>query len=184
MRKRFAIMVAFTLFGCAGSQTGRQGPPNCSACSALGSVAPENSNTKNSWPTHAGMEGAVAIKSLGSVAESVARLQAAIKANGLTLFATIDHTRNAANANLKLRPTVLIVFGNPKVGTQLMNASPTLGISLPMKILIYQADDNTVWVVHEAPAHLAYRHQLDGKEELLKKIADALRGLSKVAAGQ
>lgn len=134
-------------------------------------------------PGHAGMHGGVATKSSASVEETVERLESAIEKKGLSLFATIDHTANADKAGLELRPTVVVIFGNPKIGTQLMQEAPTLGINLPMKILVYEDDDGQVQVVHEDPSHLARRHGLEGQDQLLAKVSKALTGLSRQAAG-
>jgi uncharacterized protein (DUF302 family) len=83
-----------------------------------------------------------------------------IKAKGLTILARIDHSGDAAKAALKMRPTKLLIFGNPKSGTPLMIASPSVAIDLPLKALIWQDDDGEVWLSYNSPNYFegAARH--------------------------
>jgi uncharacterized protein (DUF302 family) len=104
--------------------------------------------------------GVVTIPSGHSVDQTVDRLKSALAAKGVTVFALIDHSGEAEKAGLKLRPTKLLIFGNPKAGTPLMVASPTIAIDLPLKILVWQDDSGKVWLSYNAPAWLADRHHL------------------------
>jgi len=130
------------------------------------------------------MSGGVSVESKASVAETVAALQGAIEAKGLTLFAVVDHAANAKKAGLELRPTTVVIFGNPKIGTKLMAAGQTVGLNLPMKMLVYETADGKTHVVYEDPRSLAERHGLQGIDPVLDKVSGALAGLAKAAAGQ
>ena len=104
-----------------------------------------------------------------AVAECLNRLEAVLKSKGVAVFARIDHSAEAEKAGLKMRPTQLLVFGNPKAGTPLMNASPSIAIDLPMKALAWEDESGKAWVGYNSPAYLKQRH--DVKDELVKNLA-------------
>jgi len=104
-----------------------------------------------------------------SVDETVQRLEAILKAKGIQLFAVIDHSGEAEKAGMRLRPTKLLIFGNPKVGTPLMIAAPTAAIDLPLKILVWQEDQEQVRISYNTPAWLQARHDLPA--DLVPNIA-------------
>ncbi len=104
-----------------------------------------------------------------SVDETAEKLQAILRAKGIALFALVDHSGEAAKAGMKMRPTKLLIFGNPKAGTPLMQASPSVAIDLPLKILIWEDAAGKVWVSYNSPAYLRERHHLP--EELERNIA-------------
>src|SRR5690348_7147923 len=90
--------------------------------------------------------------------ETVERLVAAVAANGMSVFARIEHGAGAAEAGLALRPTTLLIFGLARSGTPLMQAAQTIGIDLPLKALVWQDGDDAVWVGFNEPAWIAERH--------------------------
>ncbi len=92
----------------------------------------------------------------------------------LRIVAQLDHQANAASVGLKLNPTRIIMFGNPKLGTPLMQNMQTTGLDLPQKILVWQDDNDVVKVSYNDPMYLRGRHGIDGKNDLLQKINDAL----------
>jgi uncharacterized protein (DUF302 family) len=104
-----------------------------------------------------------------SVDETAEKLQAILRAKGIALFALVDHSGEAAKAGMKMRPTKLLIFGNPKAGTPLMQASPSIAIDLPLKILIWEDAAGKVWVSYNSPTYLRERHHLP--EELERNIA-------------
>jgi uncharacterized protein (DUF302 family) len=104
--------------------------------------------------------GIISISSRYSVAESAARISAALQAKGITVFAVIDQSLEAERVGLALRPTQLIIFGDPKAGTPLMNASPSLAIDLPLKALIWEDAGGKVRVSYNSPRYLQRRHAL------------------------
>src|SRR5213594_1309510 len=104
-----------------------------------------------------------------SVEQTVERLTALLHAKGVTLFALVDHSGEAAKVGMKMPPTKLLIFGNPKSGTPLMLASPSVAIDLPLKILVWEDADGRVWLSYNSPGHLQARHHLP--PELLQNIA-------------
>lgn len=96
-----------------------------------------------------------------SVGETLDRLEAVLREKGVTVFARIDHSAGAKDAGLTLRPTRLLIFGNPKAGTSLMQAAPTIGLDLPLKVLAWEDDAGKVHVVWNSPAYLIERHGLE-----------------------
>jgi uncharacterized protein (DUF302 family) len=95
-----------------------------------------------------------------SVDETVEKLKDILQAKGVTLFAVIDHSGEAEKAGLKMQPTKLLIFGNPKAGTPLMQAAPSSAIDLPLKILVWQDPQGKVWASYNSPDYLLGRHGL------------------------
>lgn len=114
-------------------------------------------------------EGIVTIASHHSVDETVEKLKGILQAKGVTVFAVVDHSGEAAKVGLAMPPTKLVIFGNPKAGTPLMLASPSTAIDLPLKILVAQDAQGKVWVSYNSPEYLAARHGLP--KDLLPNIA-------------
>jgi len=104
-----------------------------------------------------------------SVEQTVEKLKNLLQSKGITLFALVDHSGEAAKAGMKMRPTELLIFGSPKAGTPLMQAAPSTAIDLPLKILIWEDDQAKVWVSYNSPDYLKERHELP--RELLQNIA-------------
>ena len=115
--------------------------------------------------------GLVQIVSRYSVDESVRRLQAALSEKGLQIFATVDHSGEAEKVGLSMRPTKLLIFGNPKGGTPLMVAAPSLAIDLPLKALVAEDAAGKVSVTYNSPEYLQQRHGVPA--ELIKNLAGA-----------
>lgn len=113
--------------------------------------------------------GLVDLPSNRSVEETVEKLTGILKVKGITLFALVDHSGEAEKAGIKMRPTKLFVFGNPKAGTPVMLASPSSAIDLPLKILIWEDANDKVWVTYNSPIYLQERHNIPA--ELLQNIA-------------
>lgn len=126
-------------------------------------------------------EGLVQVKSQHSVVDTADKLEAALKANGMTVFNRIDHSVGAAGVGETLRPTELLIFGNPKVGTPLMKCAQSAAIDLPQKALISQDEQGTVWLSYNDPAYIQKRHAIEGCDEVLKKVSGALAKFSKAA---
>ncbi len=119
--------------------------------------------------------GVVRIASQHSVAETVAKLEAVLRAKNVKLFAIVDHSGEAESAGMKMPNTKLLIFGSPKAGTPLMLAAPSVALDLPLKVLIAEDAAGTVWVSYNAPAYLEQRHNLPA--ELLPNIA-VIEGLA------
>lgn len=126
-------------------------------------------------------EGLVIVPSAVDFETTVERFRAVIEANdALIPIAAIDHADNAAKAGLELPPTMLLMFGNPRLGTPLMHASSSVAIDLPQKVLIYE-EDGEVMVVYNDPAFIAKRHRLEGVDEQIETIRGALESMTAVA---
>jgi uncharacterized protein (DUF302 family) len=104
-----------------------------------------------------------------SVTETMNRLEAVLQVKGITIFARIDQQAEAEKVELSLRPTQLLLFGNPKAGTPLMVAEPTIALDLPLKVLAWEAADGKVWLSYNDPTYLKQRFSLS--DELVKNIA-------------
>ena len=104
-----------------------------------------------------------------SVDQTVDRLKNILQAKGVTLFALVDHSGEAEKVGMKMPPTKLLIFGNPKAGTPLMLAAPSIAIDLPLKILVWQDSQGKVWVSYNSSQYLQERHGLP--QELLANIA-------------
>ena len=128
------------------------------------------------------MEGLTTIASSFGPKKTIDRLEAEIQAKGLNVFARIDHAAAAVEAGLELRPTTLIVFGNARGGTPLMQASQTAGIDLPLKALVWQDAAGKTWLSYNEPGWIAQRHHLGVKAEVIDKLSAALSDISVRAA--
>src|SRR5437870_8628035 len=118
--------------------------------------------------------GLVHVPSKYTVPETLQRLESVVTSHGLTVFARIDFSGDAAKVGLQMRPTQLLIFGNPKAGTPLMIASPSIAIDLPLKALAWQDATGRVWLSYSTPEYLKERHGLP--DELVKNIS-AIGGL-------
>ena len=126
-------------------------------------------------------KGLIDIPSSHSVDETVTKLEGILQAKGITLFALVDHSGEAAKAGMKMRPTKLLIFGNPRAGTPVMLAAPSSAIDLPLKILVWEDDQGKVWITYNSPTYLQTRHNLPA--DLLQNIA-VIEPLAKTAAQQ
>jgi uncharacterized protein (DUF302 family) len=109
----------------------------------------------------------------GSVAEVLARLQAALDERDIEIFATVDHARAARDAGLDLSDEVVVIFGNPSVGTKLMQRNPQAGLDLPLKMLIWDQGGVT-HAAYRAPSQLAQQFELSGAEPVLVKLDEVM----------
>lgn len=126
-------------------------------------------------------EGMINVKSAHTVTATADRLEKILVSKGMTVFTRIDHAAGAQKAGKTLAPTELVIFGNPKVGTPLMQCSHSIAIDLPQKALIWQDEAGQVWFSYNDPQFLALRHNTQGCDEVLKKVAMALGNFSKKA---
>lgn len=126
-------------------------------------------------------EGVVQVKSAHPVQETADRLVSALEAKGMRVFLRVDHAAGAKQTGGTLRPTELLIFGNPEVGTPLMSCRQTIGLDLPQKALVWQDQQGAVWLSYNEPAYLARRHDLQGCEAVLEKVAAALSGFARAA---
>ena len=127
------------------------------------------------------MEGLTSIRSRFGPKETMDRLQAEIRAQGMMVFARIDHAAGAAEVGLTLPPTELIIFGNARGGTPLMQSVQTVGIDLPLKALVWQDTAGTTWLSYNEPSWTAQRHGVANAEPVVTKMTAALSAMSRKA---
>ena len=126
--------------------------------------------------------GLTTLPSIHSAKETMDRLEADVRAKGLTVFARIDHAAGAKAAGLMLRPTEVLIFGNAQGGTPLMQALQTTGIDLPLKALVWEDPGGKVWLSYNEPVWIAQRHGDAGQvSEVTGQLAGALAALAKAA---
>jgi uncharacterized protein (DUF302 family) len=104
--------------------------------------------------------GIVRIASHHTVAETMSRIESLLKQRGILVFARIDFSADAARAGLSMRPEQLLMFGNPKAGTPLMQAAPIAGLDLPLKALVWEDGDDRTWIAYNDPLYIVRRHAL------------------------
>ncbi len=121
--------------------------------------------------------GLVTVKSPHTVADTMDRLDSLVQQKGMKVFARIDHAKGAASIGKNLRPTELIIFGNPQGGTPFMECAQTVGIDLPLKALVWEDEAGQVWLGYNDPAFLAGRHEVPDCA-VAKKMAQALSGIA------
>ena len=127
-------------------------------------------------------DGLTTIKSNYGPKETMDRLEAAVKAKNLTVFARIDHAAGAAEVGLSLRPTVLLIFGNARGGTPLMQSNQTVGIDLPLKALVWQDASGDTWLSYNDPSWIAKRHGLGHEADAtVNAMSAALDGIARTA---
>jgi len=125
--------------------------------------------------------GIVSIKSSHDVKITADRLENNLKAKGMTVFIRINHTKGAQKVGKTLRPTEVIIFGNPKVGTPLMQCGQSVAIDLPQKALIWEDEAGQVWLSYNDPKYLAKRHGIKDCVDVIKKIETALGNFANAA---
>lgn len=125
--------------------------------------------------------GLINVRSSHDVKGTADRLETVLKDKGMTVFLRINHSEGAVKVGKQLRPTELVIFGNPKVGAPLMQCGQTMGIDLPQKALIWQDESGQVWLTYNDPQYLASRHGIDGCQAVLAKVQKALKNFSKAA---
>lgn len=127
-------------------------------------------------------DGVVNIRSSHSVEDTANKLEKVLLSKGMKVFARVPHSKGAKSVGVELRPTELIIFGNPKVGAPLMKCTQTVGLDLPQKALIWQDKDDAVWISYNDPAYLQQRHDIQGCDQVLKKVTGALVKMTGAAA--
>jgi uncharacterized protein (DUF302 family) len=128
-------------------------------------------------------DGMVRVRSTRDFNATAGALDSAITARNLRIFARVDHAANARGVALELRPTTVFIFGNPQVGTRLMQCEQTSAIDLPLKALVWEDSARAVWVGYEDPRRLAERHTIQGCGETIDRVTAALAALAGAATG-
>jgi uncharacterized protein (DUF302 family) len=123
----------------------------------------------------------VTLPSAHGATETVERLKALLRQKTIQVFADIDHAASAEKVGLLLRPTCLLIFGNPQAGTPLMQSQQTIGLDLPLRVLVWEDAAGKVWLTYHRPDWLAQRHNVLGQDETVKTLGAGLAALARAA---
>lgn len=129
------------------------------------------------------VEGLIVKKSQFSVSETITRLENALTQKGITVALRWNHASKAEAVGIPLRPTELLIFGNPKLGSNMFTSQQTAGIDLPMKALAWEDENGNVWLGYNDPNYIASRHGVSDRAEVVKKMSGALDKMSNIAVG-
>lgn len=127
-------------------------------------------------------EGMTIVPSSHDVATTMDKLEAIVTEKGMTVMARVNHAAGAKKAGMELRPTQVLIFGNPKVGSPLMLCSQSIAIDLPQKMLVWQDEGGKVFLAFNDPEYLKGRHSTQGCDEVFAKVSGALNNFAKAAA--
>jgi len=123
----------------------------------------------------------VTLPSAHAASQTVMRLKSILDQKKIEVFAHIDHAAGARNVGLALRPTEVLIFGNPRAGTPLMQTEQMIGLDLPLRVLIWEDATGKVWMTYRRALRLAQGYQVSGQDEAVKAIDDGLRALARAA---
>lgn len=126
-------------------------------------------------------DGLITVKSQHSVAATTDKLETVLGEKGMTVMNRVNHAAGAESAGMELRPTELVIFGNPKVGTLLMQCAQSVALDLPQKALIWEDEEGQVWLGYNDPEYLKTRHAIEGCDARLEKVSRALAGFARAA---
>ena len=130
------------------------------------------------------VDGLIVKRSPYSVKETLDRLENALKKKGITIALRWDHAARARAVGIELRPTELLVFGNPKLGSHMFTSRQTAGIDLPMKALAWQDEKGRVWLGYNDPEYIADRHDIEDRDAIVRKMRGALDRMTDIAIGK
>ena len=144
-------------------------------------TAPEGAKELTMNPSDAADPDLVTLPSAHGATETVERLKALLARKGIEVFAPIDHAAGAEKVGLSLPPTQVLIFGNPKAGTPLIQGRQPIGLDLPLRVLVWQGESGKVWLTYWRVEDLARRHHVTGHDEAVKALDDGLAGLARAA---
>ncbi len=139
---------------------------------------------KDSPAAPVAVDGMIIKPSEYSVTETIDRLENIITEKGITVFTRVDHAAGGKKVDIPLRSTQLLIFGNPKLGTPLMQSQQTAGIDLPLKALAWEDENGQVWLGYNEPSYIASRHDITEQQQVIDKISGALQKFTDYACGQ
>ena len=152
-----------------------------SSCASMQSASNASTSQQNALQTNNGL---IRMQSNHSVKQTADRFESIAKDKGLTVFTRIDHQQNAMNADLALTATEVIIFGNPKAGTPLMNCAPSVAIDLPQKVLVSEDAAGLVALTYNDPNYLKMRHNIKGCDKVIDNISMLLNSLATAATSK
>jgi uncharacterized protein (DUF302 family) len=130
------------------------------------------------------VDGLIKMKSMHSVTVTIDRLANIVKKKGITVALRWNHSAKSNKLGIKMRPTELLIFGNPKLGSYLMTAEQTAAIDMPLKAIAWKDAKGQVWLAYNDPAYIAKRHHISDRDQVLAKISKALAAMTSKAAGK
>jgi uncharacterized protein (DUF302 family) len=134
-------------------------------------------------PMQASEDGIIKVKSAYPVAETIARVKQDVAAKGITFFMAVDQQKLAADAGITLRPSTLLVFGNPPLGTLFIKANPVAGLDWPVRLLVFEDENGQVWTAYTDFAYIARRHQIQGMDkEAFQKASGVIASITSSVA--
>lgn len=131
----------------------------------------------------ASTDGIIKKPSQNSVLHTMDKLESLVASKGFKVFVRIDHAAGASSVGQALPPAELLVFGNPKVGSALMSSEITVGLDLPVKVLVWEDEEGRVWLAYNDPRYLAKRHGINDRPEVVERMSEALLKLTDVVVG-
>ena len=131
-----------------------------------------------SSPALASNDGIVSVKSAYSIGETVERLKKDVADKGIKFFDEIDQSKLAADAGIKLRPSILLVFGNPPLGTQFITANPNAGLNWPVRLLVYENEKGEVWTAYTDFDWIARRHGIENRKDQFKMATSVITSIT------
>ena len=131
-----------------------------------------------SSPTLAGNDGVITVKSAFTMGETIERLKKDIADKGIKFFNEIDQSRLAADAGITLRPSVLLIFGNPPLGTQFITANANAGLDWPVRLLVYENDKGEVWTAYTDFDWIARRHGIENRTDQFKMASSVITSIT------
>lgn len=132
----------------------------------------------------AAADGLVVMKSAHNASVTLDRLQSVLKSKGIRVFARVNHKDNAKGVGMELRPTELLIFGNPKLGTHFFTSKQSAGIDLPMKALAWEDKNGQTWMAYNDPGYIAKRHGVGNRDKIVDKMRNALKTFSTIATSK
>lgn len=127
------------------------------------------------------VDGFTSVASAHNVKDTADKLEAVLASKGMTIFTRINHAQGAKSIDQSLRDTEVVLFGNPKVGTPLMQCTQSVAIDLPQKALVWEDKNGAVWLSYNDPSYLAARHHITGCDNVLEKVSGVLAAFAKAA---
>ena len=144
----------------------------------LGSAFLFASILTTSSPVLAGDDGVITVKSAYSISETIERLKKDIADKGIKFFNEIDQSKLAADAGIKLRPSVLLIFGNPPLGTQFITANANAGLDWPVRLLVYESEKGEVWTAYTDFDWIARRHGIKNRQDQFKMASSVITSIT------
>jgi uncharacterized protein (DUF302 family) len=129
-------------------------------------------------PVLAGDDGVIEVKSAYTIGETIERLKQDIAGKGIKFFDEIDQSKLAADAGVMLRPSVLLIFGNPPLGTQFITANANVGLDWPVRLLVYENEKGEVWIAYTAFDWIARRYGIEDRKDQFKMASSVITSIT------